>query len=239
MKNIAIALTATLALAPASHALAQARCSSDGAARPVVLLERFINADCADCWTDPATPAPSGGTRTVALDWIVPGASGDDAPLSAAATRDGLIRLADLGRQPPKNTDVHISEVGAPPAGTVRVASGPPFNEYLGTSISWQPAAQGSKARGPWHYHLLLVEAIPAGTEGSTVARNIVRNMLQGTWDAAGDAAVQPPGTKRVVFTEPRPMRIPESAKPDRLFMLGWVQDARGQIVAAAQSVCR
>jgi hypothetical protein len=235
MKNIAIALTATLALAPASHALAQAGCSSDGATRPMVLFERFINADCADCWTDPATPAPSGGTRTVALDWIVPGAGDDDAPLSAAATRDGLIRLADLGRQPPKNSDAHILEVGVPPAGTVRVASGPPFNEYLGTSISWQPAGKGAKARGPWHYQLLLVEAIPAGTEGSTVARNIVRNMLQGTWDAAAP----PSRTKRVVLTEPRPMRIPDGAKPERLFMVGWVQDAQGQTVAAARSVCR
>ena len=239
MKNIAFALAAAAALAHAPHALAQAGCSSDGAARPAVILERFISADCADCWAAPGTPAAADGSRTVALDWIVPGAAGDDAPLSAAATRDGLLRLADLGRAAPKGTDVHVASVTSPPSGRVRVASGPPVNDYLGASIAWRPptggTTRGTTAGGPWQYHLLLVEAIAPGTEGSAGGRNVVRNMLQGTWDK-GRQLSKP---KQSGWVEMRAMRIPEGARPERLFMVGWVQDAQGHTVAAAQSVCR
>jgi hypothetical protein len=50
------------------------------------LVDRFISADCADCWT--RQPALRAGPRAVALDWIVPGTQQEDAPLSAAASRD-------------------------------------------------------------------------------------------------------------------------------------------------------
>ena len=51
MKNIAPALTSLLlALSSAPGAWAQASCSSDGAPRPAVVFERFINADCEACW---------------------------------------------------------------------------------------------------------------------------------------------------------------------------------------------
>ena len=36
---------------------------------------------------------------------------------------------------------------------------------------------------GTWTFNLLMVESIPAGAEGTVVARNVVRNLLQGTWD--------------------------------------------------------
>jgi hypothetical protein len=235
MKNIALTLTIAAALAHSSHALAQASCSSDGAARPAVILERLLSADCADCWSAPASPAANDGARTVVLDWIVPGTAGDDAPLSAAATRDALLRLADLGRAPVQGTDVHVAAVTSPPMGSVRVASGPPFNDYLGASIAWQPPSGGAQARGPWHYHLLLVEAIAPGTEGTAGARNLVRNMLQGTWEHAR----LPSKHKQSPWVEMRTMRIPEGAKPERLFMVGWVQNAQGQALAAARSVCR
>ena len=58
---------------------------------PVTLFERFLSADCEACWADPATPAPTPGPGVVVLDWIVPARSGDEAPLSAAATRDALV----------------------------------------------------------------------------------------------------------------------------------------------------
>jgi len=38
---------------------------------------------------------------------------------------------------------------------------------------------------------------------------------------------------------ESRPMSIPEGAKPARLRVVGWVEDARGRIRAIAQSRCR
>ncbi|MGZ5787668.1 MAG: hypothetical protein ACXWJM_17280, partial [Ramlibacter sp.] len=72
----------------ASAAAAQSLCSSDGQPQPVALLERFINADCEACWSDPATP--KAGPHELALDWVLPGAKGDDAPLSPVARRDAL-----------------------------------------------------------------------------------------------------------------------------------------------------
>ena len=94
MKNIALTLASlSLALAHAPQALAQTHCSSDGTPKPVALFERFISADCEACWGDAAPPAPSAKAGAVVLDWIVPSAAGDDAPLSAAATTDALPRL--------------------------------------------------------------------------------------------------------------------------------------------------
>lgn len=235
MKNIAFALTAIATLVPVAPAHAQAGCSSDGAARPAVILERFMSADCAECWTS-ATPAAADGSRTVVLDWIVPGTAGDDAPLSAAATRDGLLRLVDLGRPVHLATDVHVAAVASPPQGHIRVASGPPINDYLGASIAWRPPSGNASPSVAWHYTLLLVEAIAPGSEGSDAGRNLVRNMLRGTWNNA----VPLSRNKRGEWVEMRAMRIPEGARPERLFMVGWVEAAaNGQALAVARSVCR
>lgn len=259
MKTFATSLASLMALmlGPAPQALAQASCSSDGTPQPVAIFERFISADCQACWADAATRGPSAGSGTVVLDWIVPTASGDEAPLSAAATNDALARLQALGRKVPLTTDVYVTPVLAPtptpPAATapqqrgrLRVAHGLPFNDYIGTAIAWAPARNGpmhgilntttSTARDALRYHLLLVESVPAGTEGTTVPRQIVRNLLEGEWSAA-DA--RPQGKNPYRWMETRPMRTPEGAQAERLHMVGWVDDAHGQVVAAAQSACR
>lgn len=240
MKNIVPASAGLLlALFGASLAHAQATCSSDGQARPVAVLERFISADCEACWGEPASPAPSAQSGTVVLDWIVPGAAGDDAALSAAATNDALTRLQTLGRAVPARTDVHTaSATEAPAPGRLRVAHGQPFNDYLGTAISLAPprgTGQRGAAAGPWSFYLLLVESVPVGTDGTAVPRNLVRNMLQGTWDERNQLSKK----EHFGWKEIRPMRIPEGAKPERLRMVGWVQDAQGRVVTAAQSACR
>ena len=73
--NSFIATTcAVVLLAAQAPAKAQSFCVSDGQPVPVQLMERFINADCGNCWSDPATPQP--GLRAVALDWIIPGGLG-------------------------------------------------------------------------------------------------------------------------------------------------------------------
>ena len=239
MKNIACTLASALAsilLLQSSPALAQASCSSDGTPRPVAIFERFISADCEACWTDAATPAPSATAGAVVLDWIVPGQAGDEAPLSAAATHDALARLQALGRTPPAATDVHTTVVEAAGPARLRVAHGLPFNDYLGTGITFAPTTQRNGATpGAMAFYLLLVESVPAGTEGTPVARNMVRNMLQGTWDKRDQLS----NSKQTQWMESRPMRIPEGAQPERLRMVGWVQDAGGRVVAAAQSACR
>ena len=208
-----------LALAAACTAHAQSSCSSDRVPQPGALLERFINADCDACWRDAATARARPGE--LALDWIAPGAKGEDAPLAVAASGDALVRLQALGRGRPLPTDlVRHARQGRGPI--LRVAHGMPFNDYMGASIELKGATGG-----PWTAWLALVETLPAGTEGSPVERNLVRNLLQLSWPSG-------PGP----HGERRPMRIPEGTHADRLRVVGWVEDARGVIRAISESVC-
>jgi hypothetical protein len=211
------AFAALIALV-ATTAHAQSSCSSDGQPQPVALLERFISADCDDCWTRAAEQPRKG---ELAIDWIVPGARGDDAPLSAAATRDALERLHTLKRKPPSPVDT-VRSTRREGAGRLRVAQGPAFNGYMGASIEVPDAG-----RGPFTGWLALVETLPAGTEGSPVERNLVRNLLVVPWPAA-------PGPR----FEARPMAIPEGAHPDRLRVVGWLADSRGVMRAISESRC-
>jgi hypothetical protein len=216
-----------LPLALSAAAYGQSLCSSDGQPQPVALLERFISADCEACWSDPATP--KAGPRELALDWVVPGPKGDDAPLSSVARRDALLRLEALGRAAPERSEVVRHPVQPGPQ-KLRVAHGLAVNDYIGTSISVQQP-------GPerWSAWLALVETVPAGVEGSPVERNLVRNTFQPPWDGAKPLSK----ADRRRLLESRPMQIPEGAKPSRLRVVGWLEDSRGHIRAIAQSRCR
>jgi len=212
-------LAALLAVLLAGTAQAQSSCSSDGQPQPTALLERFINADCETCWASRQTPEPAAGT--LAVDWIVPGSRGDDAPLAAVASPDAGERLRASGKEPPPQSASAFTRLTD--ARRLRVAQGLPVNDYIGTSIELGP-----RGPGPWHAWLLLVEDLPAGTEGSPVARSLVRNALRLEW----------PTGRAQRLRESRPMRIPEGAQPDRLRVIGWVEDGRGRLVAAAKSAC-
>ena len=217
MKTLAL-MAAGLCALPLSSALAQP-CSSDRAPTPAALFERFVSADCEACWSEPRTPAP--GPSALVVDWIVPALSGDDAPLSAAAAPDALARLQSLARTAPAGTDVYTAPLVAAP-GRLHVAIGPAINDYVGGILRFTPSRA---ARPPLHFWLVLVEQVPAGAEGSPVARRLARNAFHGEW-AGGP------------LSELRPMRIPESARTERLGLVGWVQDADGRTVAAAQALC-
>jgi hypothetical protein len=213
-----------LVLCAAAHG--QSFCSSDGQPQPVALLERFISADCETCWSDAATPKARAGE--LAIDWVLPGTKGDDAPLSSVARRDALVRLEALGHPAPEQSEAlrHPAQRGAQ---KLRVAHGLAVNDYIGTSISLQrPGAQ------PWSAWLALVETVPAGVEGSPVERNLVRNTFQPAWDGGKTRS----GADRRRLVESRPMQIPEGAKPSRLRVVGWLEDSRGHIRAIAQSRC-
>jgi len=215
---------AFLAAAPALHA--QSSCSSDGQTAPVALLDRVINADCEACWSDPATPRPTRGQ--LALDWIAPGSQGADAPLSAAATRDALARLQALGQPVPPQAASWQRKSTAERGHRLRVAHGLPFAGYIGASIELQPARVRPGAElTAW---LALVETIPAPLS----ATGPVRNLLMSPWN--GDSLLSNDGGKR--FFESRPMGVPEGANPDRLRVVGWVQDTKGRITHIAQSRC-
>lgn len=236
MKNIAPAAALLLAL-HAPHLAAQSSCSSDGVARPTAVFERFVSADCESCWADKAAPAPK-APGTLVLDWIVPGSQGEDAPLSAAATRDALARLAALGRKAPTATDVNTATVQGAAGSRLRVSHGPAFNDYVGASIAFSPVPTrgAAPAAGPdaGGFYLLLVESIPAGTEGSPVARNLVRNVYQRSLDNPHTLSKG----ERSGWRDSRPIYIPEGTKTDRLHLVGWVQDKDGRILDAAQSRC-
>lgn len=205
----------------------EAFCASDGQPRPRALLERFMSADCEACWADPASPRA--GPRELAIDWIVPSARGDEAPLSAGASPDALSRLQALGRAAPARADSLRQRLVAA-ARTLRVAHGPVFGDYVGTSIELRPAG-----RGRWTAWLLLVETVPAGAEGSPIERNLVRAVYQPPW--SGIRAPTQAQQKRLF--ERRPLRVPEGAQPERLRVVAWVEDARGRIRVISESRCR
>lgn len=244
-RHLCAVLTALFGL---SAAQAQSSCSSDGQAVQSAIIERFMSADCASCWTARVAQAgrPQLGMSQIAVDWIVPSASGDDAPLSAAAGRDALARLAALGLPAPaaslqRRSLVNLGGAAAPsnPRGKppMRVARGIALNGYLGASIELKLPPRQAKALQsalPLTAWLLLVEELPPGTEGSPVARLLVRNALVQTWAAAGALAAD--GT--LSWAESRPMSIAAGANPERLRVVGWVEDARRRLVAVAASVC-
>ncbi|MEJ5990244.1 hypothetical protein WG902_09605 [Ramlibacter sp. PS3R-8] len=203
---------------------AQALCTSDGVAAPAGVLERFINADCAGCWQDPATATPA-SADTLVLDWVVPGSMGDDAPLSAVASNDAIERLRMLGRRVPVRSEtVPLRRHGAGMA--LRLAQGAAFNDYVAASIELT-----SPGRSPWGAWLLLVEKLPAGTDGSPVARNLVRNVFRPDW---GQVQGGTPGR----LAETRALQIHEGARPERLRLVALLQDARGRIRAISQTEC-
>ncbi len=226
VSRVGLAVAALLLAVSGAPVAAQSFCASDGVPRPVALLERFVNADCEACWSDPQTPAAQRGE--LALDWIVPGARGEDAPLSAVAVREGLARLEALRRSPPPGAQA-ARQRPARGAHRLRVAHGLPFNGYLGASIELKPGSGG-----PWQAWLLLVESLPIGAEGSPVARNLVRNVLQVAWSEDRTLSKE----ERARRFESRAMSIPEGASPDRLRVVGWVEDGRGRIRAIAESRC-
>lgn len=217
-----------LALLTAASAQAQPSvCASDGQPVPVALLERFISADCATCWQESATPVAL--PRQMVIDWIVPGTLGDDAPLSAAATRDALTRLAATTRSAP-STSTLAPVLPATPRPTLRVAHGLPLNGYVGTSIRLHWGKTAKLPAEPLTAWLLLVETIPAGTEGTPVLRQLARNLFMAEWRSNT--------ARNTRWQESRVMGIPEGTDPTRLKVLGWVQDAEGRVLAAAESRC-
>ena len=227
--KFSLLLTGCALLAPLAQA--QSFCASEGQATPTVLLERFMNADCEACWGKKPTDMPT--PQALALDWIVPSTRGGDAPLSAAASRDALVRLEALGMRAPQSTQAISTPVPLRSDFSLRVGHGLPVGGYLGASIELK-ISPGSRVPGDLSAWLVLIEAIPAGVDGTPVARNLVRNALVSNWNVLKQLT----NKEQPSFREMRPLSIPTGTTPERLRVVGWVQDARGQVLTAAQSVC-
>lgn len=225
-----VALSALMA--PWLQAHAQAFCASDGEPQPVQLLERFINADCDTCWADPATAAAKKGQLTI--DWVLPGGKGDDAALSAVASRDGLSRLEALRVALPSKKFDSIRPVRPLKSTTLRVAHGIALSGYVGASIELKPARLTPMPQRLTAW-LALIETIAMGTEGTPVERQLVRNVLQTQWLTDKSAEKTAPNR----FFESRVMSVAAGVNPERLRVVGWVENGQGQVIAASQSRCQ
>ena len=208
-----------LALPLAGRAL----CTSDDVPQPTLLLERFTSADCLACWRDRHTP--QGAPGTLALDWIVPGLKAEGAALASDASDDAMDRLDYLRQPTPKGADYISTKREGDPL-TLRLAHGQAFNDYIGTSMQLREA--GDEV---WHAWLLLVEKVPAGEDGSPIPRNVVRKVFRPEWARVGRG--------RGELAETRSMQVPDTARPDRLRLVGVLQDGRGRIRAISQTECR
>jgi len=221
------------ALAGIAPARAQAQTCTP--AREVV--ERFLPADCADCWQRPEGPAQPASSWV--LDWIVP--AGDASAALAAAALPEAAERRRLVAATSSNTGSDTGTGTGTDAGTdasplqvrhrlpaqaalrLHVAGGPAWNGYLGLEL-------GSRGRPPAGAtaYLALVEDIDAGEEGSPVARRLVRAVVGPLGlDASGRAS-----------TELRALRIPEGARPERLRGAAWWVDGRGRIGGLVREGC-
>jgi hypothetical protein len=213
---------------------AQSSCSSDKTAAIKTIYERFTNADCEACWTKPLVTGKFG----VTLDWLAPSPAGDDAPLSAAANRDALFRLENLKITLPKDQQVVKTEVKTEvkkSAYKIRVAHGLAVAGYIGASIELTQFPSNLHNHKNLTTVLLLTETIPKGMANTPIERLLVRNMLIETWQVAPIPMKK--SAKQVILTR-RPLSIPQGVNPDNLHVFGWVQDEKGQVLAAAQSLC-
>lgn len=147
------------------------------------------------------------------------------------------MRLEGLGQPLPRTQFQTSRKVVTGFTGKLRVAHGPALGGYMGASIELKtnakihPLDQVPQQLNAW---LVLVESIPAGTEGTAIARNLVRNVLLLRWGKREGLSE----SEQLLFYEMRPLNIPQGARPERLRVVGWVQDANGQVLSAAKSVC-
>jgi hypothetical protein len=222
--GVALAAVGTFALAaddvePDAHDMG---CPSASAA----VTERFLSADCQTCWTDKALAVTSG--EQWLLDWIVPSARGDAAPLASAAPPEARARAQRALKKAPldaRRTVVQQSAARRASASPLRVVSGPAWSGYFAVQVNGVGRIAG--AHSVW---LALVETVPAGTDGTVVPRELVRTVAGpyaptelrsgGAWDLM------------------HAMRWPETAKPVRLRARAWIEDAAGRIVAMAGERC-
>ena len=203
-----LALTSS-ALVFASGAFAAANCRPPA---PTALLERFTPADCEACWQSASATPPA--ERVIVLDWIVPAADG--APMAAAALPEAAERAVHHAPAAP---------LPARPALRLRIADGPAWNGYVGLQLT---ATRERKLPAGAMAYAALVERVPTGSDGTPVARQMVRAVV-------GPLTLQELASQRTIH-HLRAVRLPETERPERLASVAWVEDASGRVIAAAQS---
>jgi hypothetical protein len=216
LANLAIACTVTAAASTASYA-AQAQ-PPQGCTAPRILVERFISADCEACWHKGAAL----GGEALALDWIVPSAAGEEAPLAAAAIVDATPRAGTMSAS---HTHERRHDLRPADEFELLVEDGPGWNGYIAARIRVDRHARRSTlaATAGAVAYLALVEQVRAGEEGTPVDRMLVRSVAGPLPLDAGAARV----------THLRAFRIAPGSKPARLTAIGWVEGPGGVVLAA------
>lgn len=211
-------LPCALLLGLAAAAQAAPACPSDRA----VVVERYTPADCPGCWSAPELP---GAGRGWLFDWILP-APHDEAPLAVAATTEAGERAQRRHAAPDDGATTVRREALAPPRGLrLAVQSGPAFHGYVALQLD----LRGRPPAGSTGW-LALVEELPAGSEGSAVARALVRAV-------AGPIALHG-GTPGAARHEMRALRWPVNARAERLHTRGWIETPDGRMIAVAAERC-
>lgn len=202
-----------LLLLPTLALLAGTALAAPSCPPPRQVVERFVPADCEACWSEAGAALPASAW---VLDWIAPSPRGAEASLATAALFEAGERQRALAAAPPDDsTQTHRWALPARPALRLSVAGGPAWNGYLGLELT----ARGKPPAGAIAY-LALVEEVPAGSEGTTDARRLVRAV-------AGPISLDAGGR---TSTQLRALRIPEGARPDRLRGAAWWVDARQRL---------
>lgn len=157
--------------------------------------------------------------------------------MAVAARPESAERLARLGA--PDDAVAASRESALPERRTgwqLSVEDGPAWNGYIGIQLKSQSPRRGALSQdGPYQAYMALVELLPAGSEGSNVARQLVRAVAGPLSLPSGDAGdARAPVARR----EMRALRVPDGVQPERLASVVWIEDARGRIVAYAQTRC-
>ena len=215
-------------LAAACSLPAQAQIAKCGAPAPTLVVERYTSADCEACWR--ATPPGDGAKikgQPFVLDWIVPSSHGDEAPLAPAALAEASQRLARSGALSPDETLTTRMPLPSHSALSLQVEQGPGWYGYMALRMKTSFASNRPLPSGLAAY-LALVEAVPAGEEGSPVPRRVVRTLV-GPMSLQGLAAGHP-------VEQLQATRLPQNGKPERLVAVGWVETAAGHVLAVGES---
>jgi hypothetical protein len=159
-------------------------------------------------------------------------ARGDDAPLAPAAPAEASARWrrAIGTADPDAGATGHRSIARRGVLPRLAVAAGPAWHGYFGLQVNlrgaWPPDAS------LW---LALVEAVPAGTDGTPVARQLLRSVSGPILPGATPA---PAAGRDERWQWLQAMRWPDTAKPERLRARAWLEGADGRLLVVAQDRC-
>ena len=211
------------------------------------MQEVFIAADCTDCWAAAGSSAATAAT-TWRFDWITPTA--DSAPLAPAALPEAADRAQRACSGPPAGGQrstgrAALLRLPGPAGQPLAVVSGPAWQGYFAVQMT---LARGVPAQLPagssaW---LALVERVPAGSEGSAIARELVRTVAgplplpppPGQPPAAAGAAAASSAAASPPLTHLRALRWPDTAQPTRLQARAWIEGPDGAVLAVAADRC-